>query len=54
MTNNTVLNCSDTFTTEEGLRIAEKLSIPERTFKRLLTNKELFNPLKYGEYEKKS
>ncbi len=45
-------NLPDTFTTSEGLQIAKSLGIAERTFKRFLTNRELFyNPTR-GEYEK--
>ncbi len=43
----------DTFTTEIGLRIAEGLGIAERTFKRFLNEKELFNWISRGEYGKR-
>lgn len=43
----------DTFTTETGLHIAEGLSIPERTFKRFLNEKDLFERISRGEYEKR-
>lgn len=43
----------DTFTTETGLQIAESLGIAERTFKRFLNEKELFNRISRGEYEKR-
>jgi len=41
-----------TFTTETGLIIALRHNIPERTFKRFLTNRELFRYIDHGEYEK--
>lgn len=45
----------DTFTTETGLQIAESenFKVSERTFKYFLTNRELFNRIKQGEYEKR-
>lgn len=43
----------DTFTTETGLQIAEKLGVAERTFKRFLNEKDLFNWIRRGEYEKR-
>ena len=43
----------DQFTTAEGLEIAESLGEAERSYKRFLNNKELFNHLKRGEYEKR-
>lgn len=43
----------DTFTTETGLQIAESLGVAERTFKRFLNEKELFNRISRGEYEKR-
>ncbi|MFD3003611.1 DUF3987 domain-containing protein [Pontibacter toksunensis] len=43
----------DNFSTETGVQVAERLGVPERTFKRLLNNKELFDRLKRGEYEKR-
>jgi hypothetical protein len=43
----------DTFTTESGLQVAESLGVAERTFKRFLTEKELFNWIRRGEYEKR-
>lgn len=43
----------DTFTTETGLQIAESLGVAERTFKRFLNEKELFNWISRGEYEKR-
>lgn len=42
-----------TFTTVQGVQIAESLGIPERSFKRFLTDKEFFTHLARGEYEKK-
>lgn len=41
------------FTTSEGLKLAGQAGIAERTFKRFLTNRELFNNHKRGEYEKR-
>ncbi len=43
----------DYFTTNVGLQIAEKLEIPQRTFKYFLNNADLFNNVKRGEYEKR-
>jgi len=43
----------DTFTTEIGLQIAEGLEVAKRTFKRFLNEKELFNWISRGEYEKR-
>ena len=43
----------DQFTTSEGWEIAESLGEAERSYKRFLKNKDLFNHLKRGEYEKK-
>ena len=42
----------DTFTTSEGVRVAEAMGMPERTFKRFLSNQHLFNHETRGEYEK--
>lgn len=42
----------DTFTTSEGVQVAESLGMAERTFRRFLSNRELFNSPTYGEYEK--
>ncbi len=42
----------DTFTTSEGLQIAESMKMTERTFKRFITNKELFEKTRQGGYEK--
>jgi hypothetical protein len=41
------------FATGQGLSIAEGLGIPERTFKRFLNDKELFNNVSWGYYEKR-
>lgn len=43
----------DTFTTEAGVKVAESMEMAERTFKRFLTEKELFNRISQGEYEKR-
>jgi hypothetical protein len=43
----------DTFTTSEGVQIAESLGMAVRTFKRFLSNKELFDTPTRGEYEKR-
>lgn len=43
----------DTFTTETGLQIAEGLGVAERTFKRFLNERELFNWISRGEYQKR-
>jgi hypothetical protein len=43
----------DYFTTNMGLQIADKLEIPQRTFKYFLNNADLFNNIKRGEYEKR-
>ena len=42
----------DTFTTSEGVKVAESLGIKERTLKRFIKEKELFDRVKHGEYEK--
>lgn len=42
-----------TFTTVQGVQIAEKFGMPERTFKRFLSDKEFFTHITRGEYEKK-
>lgn len=41
------------FTTSEGVKLAESMGMPERTFKRFLSSKELFNNQTRGEYEKR-
>lgn len=43
----------DTFTTSEGVQVAESMGMAERTFKRFLSNRELFNNHTRGEYEKR-
>lgn len=49
-----VYNClPDAFTTEEGLQIASDLKVPERSFKRFLTNRKLFEKRSRGLYQKK-
>ncbi|UBM61524.1 DUF3987 domain-containing protein [Candidatus Sulfidibacterium hydrothermale] len=40
------------FTTEEGVRIALERNVPERSFKRFLKQKELFQNVSRGVYEK--
>jgi len=40
------------FTTEQALQVCKQFEIPERTVKYFLTNKELFNNVKHGYYEK--
>ena len=40
------------FNTNEGVIIAESLGMPERTFKRFINDKELFNHLSRGYYAK--
>jgi hypothetical protein len=40
------------FTTEQGLEIALKNDVKERTFKYFLNDKELFKRISRGEYEK--
>jgi len=43
----------DTFTTSEGVQVANTMGMAERTFKRFLSTKELFNNHRRGEYEKR-
>jgi hypothetical protein len=43
----------DTFKTCEGVQVAENMGMAERTFKRFLSNRELFNNHTRGEYEKR-
>lgn len=43
----------DNFTTGEGVQVAESLGIAERTFKRFLSNRDLFKNDKHGKYEKR-
>jgi hypothetical protein len=42
----------DTFKTEMGLQVAKNREVPERTFKRFLSDKNLFTRISRGEYEK--
>lgn len=42
----------DTFATGQGVQIAESLKMPERTFKRFIGEKELFERVNHGEYRK--
>mgnify|MGYP005855418827 CR=1 FL=1 len=43
----------ETFTTSEGVLVAESLGIAERTFKYFISNRDLFDNLKRGEYKKR-
>lgn len=43
----------DTFTTSEGVQIAESMGMAKRTFNRFLSNRELFDTPTRGEYEKR-
>jgi hypothetical protein len=43
----------ETFTTSEGVKIAESLNVAERTFKYFISNKDLFTNTARGEYEKR-
>jgi hypothetical protein len=43
----------DTFTTETGVRLADGLGVPQRTFKYFLNEKELFTRTSRGEYQKR-
>ncbi len=43
---------TEEFTTAEGVKVAAKNDLPERSFKRLLTNKDLFVQVGRGEYQK--
>jgi hypothetical protein len=43
----------NTFTTEAGIKIAESIGIPERTFKRFLNEQDLFTRIRVGNYEKR-
>jgi hypothetical protein len=43
----------DTFTTMNGVQMADSFGIPERTFKRFLNDTELFTRTTRGEYEKR-
>lgn len=42
----------NTFTTSDGVNVAEKMGMTERTFKRFINTKELFVRIRQGEYEK--
>ncbi|KAA3637512.1 MAG: hypothetical protein DWQ02_06675, partial [Bacteroidetes bacterium] len=41
-----------TFTTQEGVGIAEIMGIPQRTFKRFIAQRDLFSNPKRGQYKK--
>lgn len=43
----------DTFTTGEGVQVATSMDMAPRTFKYFITNRDLFNLIKRGEYEKR-
>ncbi|MCD4697862.1 MAG: DUF3987 domain-containing protein [Bacteroidales bacterium] len=43
----------DTFTTSEGVQVAESMGMAERTFKYFINNRDLFTNPKRGEYEKR-
>lgn len=43
----------DEFSTAEGLAISESLEVPERSFKRFLNDKNLFEKPSWGNYQKK-
>ena len=43
----------DKFKTSEGVEVAEGMGVAERTFKRFLSNKDLFDNHTRGEYEKR-
>jgi len=42
-----------TFRTQEGIETADKVGIPERTFKEFLNDRGLFDKIKQGYYEKR-
>lgn len=44
----------ETFTTSEGVQVAESMRMAKRTFMRFLNNRELFRWIRQGEYEKLS
>jgi hypothetical protein len=44
----------DKFTTADGLRIASKLEVAERTAKRFFSDKKTFTRLEHGQYKKNS
>jgi hypothetical protein len=43
----------NSFTTEAGIKIANSVGMPERSFKRFLTDQELFTRVTVGKYEKR-
>lgn len=43
----------DDFATGEGVELAKSVGIPERTFKRFIRNKDLFDNYERGKYEKR-
>jgi len=43
----------NSFTTEAGIKIADSVGMPERSFKRFLTEQELFTRITVGKYEKR-
>jgi len=43
----------ETFTTSEGVEVADSMGIAERTFKYFINRRDLFNNSKRGEYEKR-
>ncbi|GAO28327.1 YfjI family protein [Geofilum rubicundum] len=43
----------EAFLTNEGVEVAKNMGVAERTFKLFISNKDLFNHLKRGEYEKR-
>ena len=43
----------ETFSTGEGLEIAQELSIKERTYKRFIADQELFRKESHGKYSKR-
>lgn len=49
---NLYLNLPDTFSTSEGLQVANKLKFPERNLHRFLLDKTLFRKLSRGYYQK--
>lgn len=42
----------DTFTTNKGVQVAKSMGMAERTFKRFLSNRDLFDNYAWGEYGK--
>jgi len=43
----------ETFTIEIGMQIAQNLEIPERTFKRFIADRDLFDRISQGNYAKR-